>query len=279
MPLSARTRSFGVRLTLLAIAAPAAASRTFPFAGRRAVADDGGMAQVPGYERCKHGEIAAWCGELECMARKGTSRPSVADSIRQCVSSHADLQALLEGHRMAGHYGREAHPAASVPLSEAMSALLGECFHCFPENIPADAEPCEVWSGGYGSADSCWNGSAVHTGGGKAWSITSTKQAVASALGRDARQATCAGRTRRRPQLALADHPGLIPGIARILIRSCGTSPGHGLFTTRNRVGEAGPWWCSPIRVLTRSVLIKKRPQRMRGRNGRRDILRSDESR
>jgi hypothetical protein len=112
------------------------------------VADDGGMAQVPGYERCKHGEIAAWCGELECMARKGTSRPSVADSIRQCVSPHADLQALLEGHRMAGHYGREAHPAASVPLSEAMSALLGECFHCFPENIPADAKPCEVWSGG-----------------------------------------------------------------------------------------------------------------------------------
>jgi hypothetical protein len=132
---------------------------------------------------------------------------------------------------------------------------------------------------GYGSADSCWNGSAVHTGGGKAWSITGTKQAVASALGRDARQTTRAGRTRRRPQLALADHPGLIPGTARILIRSCGTSPRHGPFTTRNRVGEAGPWWCSPIRVLTRSVLIKKRPQRMRGRNGRRDILRSDESR
>jgi hypothetical protein len=30
------------------------------------------MAQVPGNERCKHGEIAAWCGESECMAaRKG----------------------------------------------------------------------------------------------------------------------------------------------------------------------------------------------------------------
>jgi hypothetical protein len=30
------------------------------------------MAQVPGDERCKHGEIAAWCGESECMAaRKG----------------------------------------------------------------------------------------------------------------------------------------------------------------------------------------------------------------
>ena len=30
------------------------------------------MAQLPGNERCKHGEIAAWCGESECMAaRKG----------------------------------------------------------------------------------------------------------------------------------------------------------------------------------------------------------------
>ena len=34
---------------------------------------------------------------------------------------------------MAERYGHETHPAESVPLSEAMSALLGECFHCFPE--------------------------------------------------------------------------------------------------------------------------------------------------
>jgi len=26
--------------------------------------------------------------------------------------------------------------------------LLGECFHCFPENVPADAKPCQVLSGG-----------------------------------------------------------------------------------------------------------------------------------
>ena len=49
---------------------------------------------------------------------------------------------------MAERYGRETHPAESVPLSEAMSALLGECFHCFPENVPADAKPCQVLSGG-----------------------------------------------------------------------------------------------------------------------------------
>jgi hypothetical protein len=69
---------------------------------------------------------------------------------------------------MAGRYGREAHPAESVPLSEAMSALLGECFHCFPENVPADAKPCQVWSGGLWvdgfllkwqrSADGRWKG-------------------------------------------------------------------------------------------------------------------------
>jgi hypothetical protein len=30
----------------------------------------------------------------------------------------------------------------------AMSDLLGECFHCFPENVSADAKPCQVLSGG-----------------------------------------------------------------------------------------------------------------------------------
>jgi hypothetical protein len=41
---------------------------------------------------------------------------------------------------MAERYGHEAHPAESVPLSVAMSAGLGECFHCFPENVPAEAK-------------------------------------------------------------------------------------------------------------------------------------------
>ena len=49
---------------------------------------------------------------------------------------------------MAERYGRETHPAESVSLSVAMSELLGECFHCFPENVPADAKPCQVLSGG-----------------------------------------------------------------------------------------------------------------------------------
>jgi hypothetical protein len=107
------------------------------------------MAQVPGDDRCKHGEIAAWCGESECLAaRKGLPVRVWRTPYGSAYHRTPTCQALLEGHRMAGRYGRETHPAESVPLAEAMSALLGECFHCFPENVPADAKPCQVWSGG-----------------------------------------------------------------------------------------------------------------------------------
>jgi hypothetical protein len=107
------------------------------------------MAHVPGDERCKHGEIAAWCGESECMAaRKGLPVRVWRTPYGSAYHRTPTCQALLEGHRMAGHYGRETHPAESVPLSVAMSDLLGECFHCFPENVPADAKPCQVLSGG-----------------------------------------------------------------------------------------------------------------------------------
>jgi len=120
-----------------------------PFAGRPAAAHDGGMVEVPGDDRCKHGEIAAWCGESECLAaRKGLPVRVWRTPYGSAYHRTPTCQALLEGHRMAGRYGRETHPAESVPLAEAMSALLGECFHCFPENVPADAKPCQVWSGG-----------------------------------------------------------------------------------------------------------------------------------
>ncbi len=74
------------------------------------------MANVPG-ERCKHGEIAAWCGESECMAaRKGlpvrvwrTPHGSAYHRIPTC-------EALVEGHRLAERYGHETHAAESVPL-------------------------------------------------------------------------------------------------------------------------------------------------------------------
>jgi hypothetical protein len=49
---------------------------------------------------------------------------------------------------MAGRYGKEAHAAKPVWLADAMSAGFGECYHCFPENVPAAAKPCQVWSDG-----------------------------------------------------------------------------------------------------------------------------------
>jgi len=104
---------------------------------------------VRGDERGKHGEIAAWCGESECMAaRTGLPVRVWRTPFGSAYHRTPTCQALLEGHRMAERYGHEAHPAESVPLSEAMSALLGECFHCFPENVPLDAKPCQVLSGG-----------------------------------------------------------------------------------------------------------------------------------
>ena len=41
--------------------------------------------------------------------------------------------------------GPQADPSPTGPRA---SAGLGECFHCFPENVPADAVPCQVWSDG-----------------------------------------------------------------------------------------------------------------------------------
>lgn len=128
------------------------------------------MAQVPGDDRCKHGEIAAWCGESECLAvRKGLPVRVWRTPYGNAYHRTPACQALLEGHRMAGRYGRETHPAESVPLSEAMSALLGECFHCFPENVPRTRSHARSGRTGNGPADSCWNGSEVQTAGGKAW--------------------------------------------------------------------------------------------------------------
>jgi len=107
------------------------------------------MAEVPADERCKHGEIAAWCGESECMAeRTGLPKRVWRTASGSAYHRKPTCQALLEGHRKAERYGYEAHPVESVPLADAMSAGLGECFHCFPENVPAGAKPCQIWSDG-----------------------------------------------------------------------------------------------------------------------------------
>jgi hypothetical protein len=75
---------------------------------------------------------------------------------------------LIDGHLFAERHGQVIHPAESVPLSVALSEGLGECFHCFPENAPVDAEPCQVrlgdkWVDGFllewqRGADGRWKG-------------------------------------------------------------------------------------------------------------------------
>jgi len=96
-------------------------------------------------ERCKHGEIAAWCGESECYARR-KGLPTRVWRTQQGKAYHrtAECEALVDGQRMAERRGMTASTPEQVPLSVAMSAGLGECFHCFPENVPNDAEPCKV---------------------------------------------------------------------------------------------------------------------------------------
>jgi len=99
------------------------------------------MAQVPGNERCKHGEIAAWCGESECMAaRKGLPVRVWRTPYGSAYHRTPTCQALLEGHRMAERYGRETHPAESVPLSQAMSAPARRMLPLFPGERPRGRE-------------------------------------------------------------------------------------------------------------------------------------------
>lgn len=96
-------------------------------------------------ERCKHGEIAAWCGESECYAPR-KHLPVRVWRTQQGYAFHRDpeCEALVNGQRMAERRGKIASTPEQVPLSVAMSAGLGECFHCFPDNVPPDAKPCKV---------------------------------------------------------------------------------------------------------------------------------------
>jgi len=78
----------------------------------------------------------------------GSSSPGVANFIQQRLPPPPDVPGTARGTSQGRAYGYEAHPAESVPLADAMSAGLGECMHCFPENVPADAKPCRVLSDG-----------------------------------------------------------------------------------------------------------------------------------
>ena len=96
-------------------------------------------------ERCKHGEVAAWCGESECMAAR-KNLPVRVWRTKHGYTYHRKptCEALADGQQMAERRGMEASTPDQVPLSVAMSSGLAECFHCFPPDVPPDAKPCKV---------------------------------------------------------------------------------------------------------------------------------------
>ena len=98
---------------------------------------------IPDEERCKHGEVAAWCGECH-VARM--QMPSRVWRTRGGEVFHRKpaCEALVDGQRLAKRRGMTASTPEQVALSEAMSAGLAECVHCFPYNVPPDAKPCKV---------------------------------------------------------------------------------------------------------------------------------------
>jgi hypothetical protein len=100
---------------------------------------------IPDEERCKHGEVAPWCGEAECYAAR-KQMPVRVWRTRDGKVYHRKptCEALVDGQRMAERRGMTASTPEQVPLSVAMSAGLAECFHCFPYNVPPDAKPCKV---------------------------------------------------------------------------------------------------------------------------------------
>jgi len=106
--------------------------------------DDAVMADTDD-ERCKHGEVAAWCGESECMAARKKMPVRVWRTLYgETYHRKPTCEALGDGQRNAARYGHQPSSPEQIPLSVAMSAGLAECFHCFPPGVPPDAKPCKV---------------------------------------------------------------------------------------------------------------------------------------
>jgi len=86
--------------------------------------------------RCKHGEVAAWCGESECMAaRTGLPAWVWRTAYGEVYHRKPTCVALRDGQRKAQRFGKQASTPERVALSVAMSAGLAECFHCFPSDL------------------------------------------------------------------------------------------------------------------------------------------------
>ena len=98
---------------------------------------------IPDEERCKHGEVAAWCGECHVARMQMPSRVWRTRG-GEVFHRKPTCEALADGQRLAKRRGMTASTPEQVALSEAMSAGLAECVHCFPYNVPPDAKPCKV---------------------------------------------------------------------------------------------------------------------------------------
>ena len=98
---------------------------------------------IPDEERCKHGEVAAWCGECYVARLQMPGRVWRTQG-GEVFHRKPTCEALVDGQRLAKRRGMTASTPEQVPLSEAMSAGLAECVHCFPYNVPPDAKPCKV---------------------------------------------------------------------------------------------------------------------------------------
>ena len=93
--------------------------------------------------RCKHGEIADWCGDCTAV-RTGLPARVWRTAQGQVYHRKPTCEALRDGQSKAQQFGRQASIPEQIPLSVAMSAGLAECFHCFPSDVPPDAKPCQV---------------------------------------------------------------------------------------------------------------------------------------
>ncbi len=66
--------------------------------------------------RCKHGEIADWCGESECMAaRKGCRSGSGEPHRGQVYHRKPTYEALQDGQRRMQQFGWQASTPEQVP--------------------------------------------------------------------------------------------------------------------------------------------------------------------
>ena len=93
--------------------------------------------------RCKHGEVADWCGDCTA-ARNGLPSRVWRTAQGQVYHRKPTCEALRDGQSKAQRFGRQVSTPEQIPLSVAMSAGLAECFHCFPYDVPPDAKPCQA---------------------------------------------------------------------------------------------------------------------------------------